>query len=238
MATSHTLIIGDDIGGGLYDSLFKIPGTGALWRDIWSNRAIRAWADGNELRAALDQIANPGKGETPPDTLPNVVLISLGRQEIIGETDSSDQKDLTELAKDVGRVVDATKAAKLTPLWILPPQIKGEKGAVRATIEKALADKGVRAFHANQTFNDPSTRGKDAAPISTDTYDKMADLVAAWAPLGTSHAGPVLTYIGDTSPASVGGWWSSLSVPAKLAVGVSGLALLGGAAYAAKRSYG
>lgn len=243
---AHTLIIGDNIGKALYDALFTIPGTGAIWQDIWTGATIRPdfWA--SEVGSALQEIAKGVNGKAP-DSLPDTVLVSLGRQEILGEPKGASVADLKSISDDTGRLVDALRALKLKVLWVLPPAIKGE-GVTRDVIAQALAAKGVRAFPAQHSFEDPSARGENPKELPVDTVQRMADLIATWAPL-RSLAVPIVQRhpeIPAEQPSGGGlvtGLFSNvamagMSTGGKVAL-VGGVALLlGGAAYLGYKRYG
>lgn len=240
----HTLIIGDSIGNALYNALFTIPGTGAIWKDIWETSPISPEFWAKDVDLALRDIAKGTDGKAP-DKLPDTVLVSLGRQEILGEPQGASVATLKSVSDDTGRLVDALRAQKLKVLWILPPAIKGE-GVTRDVIAQALAAKGVRVFPAQHSFEDPSARGEGPKDLPAETAQRMADLIATWAPL-RSLAVPIVQRHPEAEQPSRGGlvtgFFSNgalvgMSTGGKVAL-VGGVALLlGGAAYLGYKRYG
>lgn len=235
MAEPHTLILGDEIGRGLYDALQEIPGTGAIWQDTSDGSDVARWANSDEASRVLDRISK-GVDSHVPDRMPDTVIVSLGRAEILTEPAKGDPEGGKQIAADVASFVDQLQKLGLKVLWVLPPASQNE-GAWRGVIAKALADKGVRVFPAQHSFTDPQAhgQGQTPVPIPTATLEQMAALLATWAPLGAPQIP-----IGPRRPSSAiaPGYLASLSRPAKVGIGVAVVALLGSAAYAGWRKYG
>lgn len=233
----HTLIIGDSIANALYDALFTIPGTGAIWRDVWETSPISPEFWAKDVDLAMRDIANGVDGKVP-DKLPDTVLVSLGRQEILGEPQGASVASLKPVSDDTARLVDALRAQKLKVLWILPPAIKGE-GVTRDVIAQALAAKGVRVFPAQHSFDDPSARGEAPKDLPKDTAQRMADLIATWAPLRPIDV-PIMQRHPDTAEEQPSGGGlvtgfsnrlSGMSTGGKVALVGGAALLLGGAVY-------
>src|SRR6187399_1722575 len=99
----RTLIIGDEEALGLFNALKRLPAAldpGPLWIRWRRFSDIEWWAKRHEIKEAIDDIAHPKGGVSPPDRLPDTVLIALGRREILTEPDASLQKEVDLVVRD------------------------------------------------------------------------------------------------------------------------------------------
>jgi hypothetical protein len=237
-----TLLIGDEIVRQLDIALRTIPGTLPIWRSWRRGPTIEWWANGDELDATIKGISE-GVDGAAPEKLPDTVVVSLGRVEILTEPNDVTQKDLDVVTASVAKLVERLKALGLKVLWLLPPAAKSE-GKVRAAIAKTLADKGVRAFPADRKWMDPSPHGGPPIDLPETTINEIAALLATWGPVGSPRAGPLGprhqsleegVFAGTFSPSSVRTSLSNLSRPAKWGLALGALVLGGGIVYAVRR---
>lgn len=252
MATPRTLIIGDEEAIGLFDALKRLPAAldpGPMWLRAYPASSMQWWAEHQEVKGALDDIANP-KNVAAPDRPIDTVLVALGRQEVLTEPDSPDQKDIDLIVGDAVALVDQIQAlGKYKVAWIMP-LFAGKEGKTRAALDAALRKKGIAMmptiYHPRDHLSDPSVRGEYPKDIPAATFDMLARLAQAgvplrgsgWKPSAPSTAGqPLSADTGGVTNAYAASVEAVRGLPAGVKV-VGVLALLGlgvGVTYAASR---
>ena len=257
----RTLIIGDEEAVGLFNALKRLPAAldpGPLWLRSHPFSDMQWWAEHQEIKDAIEDIAHPKGGVSAPERLPDTVLVALGRREILTEPDAVAQKDVDLVVGDalavVAQIRALSPALNLEPgkalkiVWVMPLFANNE-GKTRAALDAAFRANGISMvptiFSPRDQLQDPNTRLMvPPKEIPDSTFDLLARLVQAAVPLrGPKVPSPPAVpsapengqgTLADAYDASLGAV-HGLSTRAKLgaALAVVGLGL--GAAYLATR---
>lgn len=179
----NTLLVGDEIAIGMDPWLRQIPGTLPILLQGLPASRLTDWAGLPLFADAIDQADEQQTKQNKPPIKWNLVIVSLGRREILQPDPKADIG--AEVAAVLKTIRNKLPSAKI--VWVLPPAIFGE-GDARSRIMAALSQAGIRTENmgrfASVSDDNADMDHPNVANIPAEKYEKMAAILNNWIPLG------------------------------------------------------